>query len=251
MIELIVIWRLSVNIGRIAAEKGLKKFPYQLMAVLLWILGEFSGGGLAYIVLEKPADKLLTYAFCLVGAVLGAVISFQVMHYVPELPEEDSVSRLAANRRVRGTTQFRRSAWVPTCAILATVGCLGATYVTGIALNVRARFQQVQVSHPVVGTQVDDGNRIVKPLAQIDAQAEAIYLGFTLVDPSKVGMTITIDIQVDGKPAYTYSKKFEPGQVMTVLERSSLGIDEFPRGTYTVKIRAGSYSQADTSFIIQ
>jgi hypothetical protein len=44
MIEIIVIWRLIVYIGRLAEQKGLKKLGYQLMAVLLWLCGEISGG---------------------------------------------------------------------------------------------------------------------------------------------------------------------------------------------------------------
>ncbi len=83
MIEIIVIWRLAVYIGKIAAQKGLKKPRYQVMAILLWICGELLGSVLGNIIFGKSGSFWLIYGMALIGAIAGTGIAFLIMKFLP------------------------------------------------------------------------------------------------------------------------------------------------------------------------
>jgi hypothetical protein len=84
VLQVIVLYVLCKNIGRIVAAKGRPKFPFQLMVVLFWFGGEFAGGMLGMITLTILSDgkgdipTLMLYPFALVAAGLGVFIAFRI-----------------------------------------------------------------------------------------------------------------------------------------------------------------------------
>jgi hypothetical protein len=84
MLELLLLWGLSSWIGRIVEQKGLNKWPYQLMLVLFWFGGEITGGIFGFVAMSQGGgpqnDEALAmvYVFALGGAVLGAVMAFVI-----------------------------------------------------------------------------------------------------------------------------------------------------------------------------
>ncbi len=77
MIEIAVIYWLAHRVGQIVKAKGRKPGWYQVMAVALWVVGEFLGGFLGEIIMmivnggETPS-RWLIYLFALMGAAAGA-----------------------------------------------------------------------------------------------------------------------------------------------------------------------------------
>lgn len=113
MIEIFLIWRLAVHIGNEAAKKGLKKFRYQIMAVLLWVCGELTGSLLGRVLFGSD-NSLRVYGMALVGALAGAGMAFLVMRLVPQpesFPIQNENEIMAESRPAN---RFRRSGWLPT-----------------------------------------------------------------------------------------------------------------------------------------
>jgi hypothetical protein len=82
MLEIALLWGLSSWIGRIVEQKGLTKWPYQLMLVLFWFGGQIAGFIVGFAAMSggggPPGDDgfLLMYGIALAGAVCGAVLAF-------------------------------------------------------------------------------------------------------------------------------------------------------------------------------
>jgi hypothetical protein len=80
MLEIIFIIYLSKLIGKKAYEKGHNAGTYQFILVSLWILGEIIGA----IVGKSTSEGPVVYLFALMGAALGAVISFVIVNNLEE-----------------------------------------------------------------------------------------------------------------------------------------------------------------------
>jgi hypothetical protein len=123
MIELIVIWRLAVGIGREAAQKGLKKIPYQIMAILLWICGELMGFVWAFALLGNNETSVLTYGLALIGALIGAGVAFLIMKLIPEQPTLSDSAVAIGTQDSSVIQMFGRRAWLPVLVIVVAVAC--------------------------------------------------------------------------------------------------------------------------------
>ena len=76
MLEIILVIYLSKKIGKMVEAKGQKKGWYVFMFVMLWIIGEFVGAIIGGLIAEGP----LIYLFAILGAGLGALISFGIVY---------------------------------------------------------------------------------------------------------------------------------------------------------------------------
>jgi hypothetical protein len=101
MLEILALFVLCRNIGRMARAKGWRSFRYQLLLVILWLVGEFVGGligGIAIVMYANfvgpLADEaaLLPYLVALIGAVICANIAFRIVRGLPDLTVDDSDS---------------------------------------------------------------------------------------------------------------------------------------------------------------
>ena len=84
MLEILALVYLTRRIGDIAREKGRKAGWFKFMTVVLWIGCEIGGavaGGIAAALLDWP--EAVTYLFALVGAVVGAGLSFLIVKTLP------------------------------------------------------------------------------------------------------------------------------------------------------------------------
>ena len=130
MLEILAIWQLAVHIGKEATRKGLKKGRYQLMAVLLWLIAEFTGGVLGAAIFGESGPIWLTYVLALIFAVISAGISFLVMRLLPGQDPSISIEEPS------GLNTFGRSGWIPLLVILLAFFCLCVVF--GVAVIMQA-----------------------------------------------------------------------------------------------------------------
>ncbi|MEO6392595.1 MAG: hypothetical protein ABIP75_12135 [Pyrinomonadaceae bacterium] len=89
MLEILALIHLTRRIGEIVAEKGRKTFGYKLMAVALWIGGEFVSAVLGAVIAQVMGwPSAIAYLFALIGAVIGAGIAFLIAKQLPPLAVE-------------------------------------------------------------------------------------------------------------------------------------------------------------------
>ena len=84
MIEILGIWLLARKIGAMVEEKGYKKGRYQFMVVVFWIGGEILGSFLG--VIATHGDRCTIYTVALLGALLGAFITYMIVLQLPVMP---------------------------------------------------------------------------------------------------------------------------------------------------------------------
>jgi len=123
MLEIYLIWRLTKYIGNEAIKKGLKKGRYQLMAVLLWLLGEWSGAILGITIFDPDVSLWPSYGIAVLGGILGAVIAFLVMRYLPYPVSSDGQVALVMEEVPVVSPDFARSAWIPILVIVLAIFC--------------------------------------------------------------------------------------------------------------------------------
>jgi hypothetical protein len=94
MLEILILFKLAGNIGRIVTAKGHKKGWYQLLLVVLWFGGELLGAvfglvlGAVLVDVDEP-PFFLSYVCALGGAALGAGTAFFIAKRLPDLKRED------------------------------------------------------------------------------------------------------------------------------------------------------------------
>jgi len=253
MIELIIVWRLAVHIGRLANRKGLKKLRYQVMLVLLWLCGELLGAIGARTILELRATEpfCLTYLVALLGAAVGGATAFLVVHLLPAapLPTTDECS---PGPEVPATKNFARSGWVPAIVILLAFSCVLCGGLAGFTLvSTRSAIQQIHASIPIVGSQLTSTGEIPHPTSRIESKAKVIYLSFYCDIPEGRELPATVDWVVDGQLAYTTSQVLTRGPVIVALDRIEMGVSEFPKGEYVAAVHSGHMPLTSVSFRIE
>lgn len=86
MLEILLLWGLTKNIGKLVEEKGRKSGWYKFMTVILWFGGEIIGavvGALA--TSSEGSGQCLIYAFALVGAAIGAGTAYFIANSLSPL----------------------------------------------------------------------------------------------------------------------------------------------------------------------
>lgn len=79
MLEILLLWALTRRIGAIVEKKGRKSGWYKVLTVVLWFGGEFVGAILGLIVVGgDESARCLAYIVALVGATIGAGVSFLI-----------------------------------------------------------------------------------------------------------------------------------------------------------------------------
>jgi hypothetical protein len=84
MLEFFILRALCGGIGSKATEKGLTAFPYQLLVVVLWFVGEIGGLFLGFAIQEASSGGeseswFLPVICAYLGAAAGAGISFAIV----------------------------------------------------------------------------------------------------------------------------------------------------------------------------
>lgn len=126
MLEIFLIWRLAKYIGNEATKKGLKKGRYQLMAVLLWIFGEWSGAVLGVTIFDPDVSVWPSYGIAVLGGIFGAVVTFLVMRYLPNPIPSNDQSMTVIEEAPLISPDFARSVWLPILVIVLAVCCFYA-----------------------------------------------------------------------------------------------------------------------------
>ena len=128
MLEIIFIWKLASEIGKQATQKGLKKGRYQVMAVLLWLIPEFTGIIIGDVFFGQSDSFWFTYIIALVFAALGAATAFGIMKLIPGETPSTQPAEPADHK------EFRRSGWVPFLVIISTFACLCVVLLFGLII---------------------------------------------------------------------------------------------------------------------
>lgn len=93
MLEIFFVIGLCKALGNLLRAKGRKPFWMQVLLVVTWIVGEFSGGFLAGVlhVLRNGEDApmgISVYLFAILGAALAAGFTFLIAYMLPSLDHE-------------------------------------------------------------------------------------------------------------------------------------------------------------------
>jgi hypothetical protein len=242
MLEIIVVWRLAVHIGNEATQKGLKKLGYQVMAILLWICGEVIGAALGNIIFGTQGSLWQRYVATLLGGIVGAGIAFLVMKLVPT-QEGLQVSSPAKT--------FGRSGWAPTLVVVVAVLCLCVAVGANYVVQIRSVMQQVHATNPKIGTELNGDGQIAKSVTEVPSDAEVIYMSFYFDLPTDKVVAVGFDWSINGQLAYSFTENIRKGQVVTKLNRTQLGVSEFPKGEYEVRVHMATFYLVSVPFVVK
>jgi len=79
MLEILALWALTRQIGKLVEQKGHKSGWYKVLTVVLWFGGEIVGAILGVIVTgASESSQCLIYLFALVGAAAGAGVAYLI-----------------------------------------------------------------------------------------------------------------------------------------------------------------------------
>jgi len=79
MLEIFLVIHLAKKLGVIVEEKGRKKVGFIVMFVLLWIIGEITGGVVAAATMASE-NMAIVYVYAIIGAGIGTAISFLIVN---------------------------------------------------------------------------------------------------------------------------------------------------------------------------
>lgn len=254
MIEIILIWKLTGYIGRMATQKGLKKIRYQIMSVLLWICGETMGGILGILIFGSQNSPWLVYGMALLGALAGAGLAFLIMKSIPEIDLDSDTEATAIPKQKSGRQIFERSIWIPSLVIFLSLACLLLVY-SGFYLltrNVAQQIQDIQARNPVIGVELNSNGTISQSVNEISPRTEVIYFGFDSRNTLAHTQPVTINLNIDGNPYISFTTNINAGQAIVPLERDKLTTStRLKRGNYEVMAYFGDILLTSASFVIK
>ncbi len=247
MIEIFLLWQLTVYIGNKASFKGLPKFRYQLMAVLVYFGFMLSGVAVGMALFPDRESMVPLYIVGVLGGLLGVGISLLIMRLVPgEAPRTDDLQP-DPEPVPSGAAAFLRSRWIPVLAVLISLTCLVFTFLGLAVSSPPQRF----VSYLQVGTELDANGALIPTAGSIPSSAEAILISVYIDYPLKQGIDLVFDIHFNGQRAYAFSSHLENGYNTIALDRPTTGRQTFYSGEYELYIYYGDLIQASTSFIVE
>ena len=210
MLEIFLVWRLAVRIGNQAAQKGFKKFGYQLMLVVLWICGELLSGVLGYVILGEANSFWITYILALLGAAFGAGIAFLIMRLLPKQSLSDNlIDAEKEQERLSAFQKLSQSGCLPVLVILLAISCLFVGLGGAVVAGMRSIVRQINVSDPIVATKISNNGQISRPVTEIAPNTETIYLSFHLEMPEGASdIPLTFNWLVNGQLMYSGSPGF-------------------------------------------
>ena len=100
MLEIILVIGLCKALGNVLRAKGRKPFWMQVLLGVAWLGGEIAGailGGIVHVVRNGPNEQfgVEVYLFAIVGAALGASVTFFIAYMMPSL-KDDYVQQVSA-----------------------------------------------------------------------------------------------------------------------------------------------------------
>jgi predicted branched-subunit amino acid permease len=82
MLEIIAIWAMTSQIGKVVKAKGHKSGWYQVMTVVFWFGGELIGALIGAAI--SDGDTCGTYGFAIAGAAAGAGVAYLIARSLPD-----------------------------------------------------------------------------------------------------------------------------------------------------------------------
>lgn len=86
MLEIIILYKLTKNIGNIAVRKGYKPGLYKFLTVIFWIFFEVTGALIGVLFL---GEGLMTYVCALLGAIVGYLLIYLIVSCLASKIETD------------------------------------------------------------------------------------------------------------------------------------------------------------------
>jgi hypothetical protein len=250
MLEIIILWRLIVRFGQLAAEKGLKKFPYQMMVVALWVCGELIAAFLTYGIFGENLAMWLRYGIALLGALAGFGIASLVMHLIPGQSNLPQASGSENGPETKNDKKFWRSAWPPVLSILVAISCFCLSLGASVFLLIRTTVQNTYAENGAIGTHLENGKVFPLPDATVYPRDKIIYFGFDCVTPSPE-IEVSVNWYFDGELAYSDQRKIQKGYTIFHLDRKNLQVPAFEPGKYDVEVYHGPFLLVSSSFTVQ
>ena len=248
MLEIYFIWRLVVHIGKLATEKGLKKFRFQLMVVLLWLSLETTAITIGMTFLKIEGYRCLISLIGLTGGLIGAGLSLLIMRLIPGENGDRQTDLSANHEETEDKRKFGMSFWIPFIAIIAAITACGVS--CGIAI-VSELTEEIRAVNGVIGIELDESENIVQYQGPIPSDTEIIYFGCDLENPFNHHISITVYWFLDGYIEYYSTDQMPGGKFIAPLDRYILDIPEFKTGTYEIKIYSNELFLISETFDIK
>ena len=93
MLEIIALFFLTRQIGRIAQDKGLKSFTWKLYTVLAWFAGEIMGAVMG-LLFFGPNNLFSVLLVALAGAITGYYILKLNLDKRPDISMDDDINQI-------------------------------------------------------------------------------------------------------------------------------------------------------------
>ncbi len=117
--------------------------------------------------------------------------------------------------------------------------------------SVRSMAQQIRATNPMIGTELNSDEQIAQSITEVPSDAEVIYMSFYFDIPVDQATAVSFDWSINGQSAYSFTENVRKGQVVTKLHRRQLGLSEFPKGNYDVRVRMGSFYLISVPFVVK
>src|SRR5262245_25278750 len=112
MLEIVLLFVLSKQIIAMAKRRDIVGWPFVVMLIALWIIGELTGAVAGVIILgDNGGDgiNLAIIPFAIAGAAIGAGITFAIMAVIPKRsPEYDDEFDRPRRRAIEEDDDFDR-----------------------------------------------------------------------------------------------------------------------------------------------
>jgi hypothetical protein len=239
MLEIVLIWKLAVYIGKEVTKKGLKKPLYQIMAVCLWVFGELSGSIVGEILFGIHSSFWSRYSIAVIGAMMGACISFLIMRYLPNQNENDHITETDNKNNVSSKQRFGRTFGMPLIVIFSSVFFYLVVIFGSLILHSAGLLDgQIQISNPIIGVEIDSDKEIKQPVTGFLATEKPIYIGLDLRKPHGGEVPIILDWYIDDELMWSTKRMLNYGHSVMEFNPDEFYLSKFKIGKYEIKIRS-------------
>mgnify|MGYP006294305457 CR=1 FL=1 len=251
MLEIFFIWKLVVYVGKSVNKKGLPKTRYQIMAGIIFIIGELSGSFLGFTLFKNYPYEWPIYIIAIVFALLGAWFALLIVKLLPHENNESKTKEDYPNENLTSLNTFSRSIWIPTIGIVVSIFCLLFFIGVSVVFNLNEIGFQVEASNPIIGIDIDDDGKISSRVFEIPKETEVIYFGFDFELTIDSQLPIDFIWYIDGYKVYAFKEPINEGNIVVSLNRMELGIPEFNKGLYEVTANSGDKLLTSAQFVIK
>lgn len=238
MLEIILLWKLLIHVGRIARQKGYATLGYQIMTICLWASGELTGYLVANYLVRLTTSWAYSYGVALFGALSGAGLAFLIMKLLPQrTPEQLGV-----------LPWVNILSFLPAFISIVAINCLFVSFGGSILVNL-ARTTDIAVKDMSIYTDINGDDPVLVGAPEVSVDAEVINFVFYLDCSQWAKIPLDVEWYVNDDLLITFSDTYRNGFVTVQLSPDQIHMD-FPSGWYKVEVWQGDQLLNSMKFFV-